>query len=274
MGERGRVGVGVLAVVLVGAVAVLGARWLLAPGGGGPLRVLFHTEVLRRGLTDWVGGGTMPPPGVDAAETRIHPAVDPPPGADSYAFLQSDDGRPVTYSPCRRISVVVNPRGAPPGAVAVVTDTVRLIGRATGLALTVTGTTREPYRPDRQPYQPHRYGERWAPVLVAWAGPHRIPDFDHGTVGFGGSVALDPVVGDRSYVTGSVVLDREFFADPTHRGYMGEVLLHELGHVVGLDHVGAEDQVMWAGGLHGASLGDGDRAGLARLGRGPCTPDL
>ena len=97
-------------------------------------------------------------------------------------------------------------------------------------------------------------------------------EFDGDAVGFGGSLSLDPVVGDPSYVTGSVVLDRDFFADPADQSYLNEAVLHEFGHVMGLDHVSDGAQIMWSGGLHGSGLGSGDRAGLARLGRGALHP--
>ncbi len=276
MGDRGRAGVGTLLAVGALVGLLLAGNWLATAGRGlletGPLRGLFHSEILRRGFTGWIAGDTMPPAGADAQGTRILPPVAAPSGP--HAFLQKDGGRPVTYSPCRRLSVVVNPEGAPFGAVRTVRDAVARISTATGLSLEVSGTTDENYREKRKAYQPNRYGERWAPILVAWAGSGRVPEFDHGAVGFGGSVAIDPAVGASSYVTGAVVLDRDWFADPANQPYLTEVLLHELGHVVGLDHVTDDEQIMWEGGLHGADLGPGDLAGLARLGKGPCTPDL
>jgi hypothetical protein len=72
---------------------------------------------------------------------------------------------------------------------------------------------------------------------------------------------------------GFVVLDasqnKKFkpgFGKGTRRG---ELLLHELGHVVGLDHVSSRSQVMYptVGTSGSTSYAPGDREGLARLGR-------
>lgn len=235
---------------------------------------LLTPESVRRSITGMIAGGDRPPAGADAEPRRILPDVRPPGEFGEYRFLTMSGGKPVRYSPCRRLSVVVNPRGAPPDALATVSAAVAEISAATGLSLTVSGTTRERYSSQRRPYQPRRYGDRWAPILVSFAGAGSVPEFDGDAVGFGGSLSLDPVVGDPSYVTGSVVLDRDFFADPANQGYLNEAVLHEFGHVMGLDHVSDGAQIMWSGGLHGSGLGSGDRAGLARLGRGPCTPDL
>lgn len=278
MDERGRAGLGTLVFVAFLAALVWGGNWLLTTGrpliDGGPLSGIFAGDTVRRSVTGWLNGGSMPPPQADAQETRILPAVRPPADPGEYAFLRREGGTPVTYSPCRRLEVVVNTAGAPPEAMPVVADAVAQISRASGLSITVAGETREQYRAERKPYQPGRYGERWAPILIAWAGPNAVPEFQQAAVGLGGSLAIDTALSDPAYVTGSIVLDREFFADPGNHGYLSEVVLHEMGHVVGLDHVSDESQIMWEGGLHGAQLGSGDLAGLAKAGRGECTPDL
>lgn len=51
---------------------------------------------------------------------------------------------------------------------------------------------------------------------------------------------------------------------------------HELGHLVGLDHVADPTQLMYSeGGPSQASdWGNGDLAGLNQLGSGGCFPDL
>ncbi len=278
MNDRRRGGVGTLVFVLFVGLLSYGGYWLFTTGrpliDGGPLAGIFRGATIRRNVTGWLHGGSVPPPGADAAESRILPRAPVPAEPGEFRFLRTQGGKPVTYSPCRRLEVVVNTRSAPPNAMPVIRDAVAQISHASGLSLHVSGRTDEPYRENRKPYQPNRYGERWAPILVAWAGPGAMPQFRGAAVGFGGSVAIDPALADPSYVTGSIVLDKEFFADPANQGFLLEVMLHETGHVIGLDHVSDESQVMWEGGLHGVPLGSGDLAGLAKLGRGPCTPDL
>lgn len=55
------------------------------------------------------------------------------------------------------------------------------------------------------------------------------------------------------------------------------VVMHEIGHLVGLGHVDDASQVMFPGGGGAQEVTDfeaGDRAGLALLGRGPCQPGV
>ena len=46
---------------------------------------------------------------------------------------------------------------------------------ATGLVFVNEGTTDEAWTKDREPYQPDRYGERWAPALIAWSDEGQVP---------------------------------------------------------------------------------------------------
>ncbi len=50
--------------------------------------------------------------------------------------------------------------------------------------------------------------------------------------------------------------------------------MHELAHVVSLDHVNDRNELMFEENTGQTALGPGDRAGLAVLGAGPCVPQL
>lgn len=80
------------------------------------------------------------------------------------------------------------------------------------------------------------------------------------------------------YVTGQVTLDAPDLREGMRRsgdttGARG-VVMHELGHVLGLGHVDDPDQLMHPEGTVANTFADGDRAGLARLGAGACAPRL
>jgi hypothetical protein len=48
------------------------------------------------------------------------------------------------------------------------------------------------------------------------------------------------------------------------------IVMHELGHLVGLQHVAAPDQLMYERNVGQHDFGSGDREGLRQLGLGPC----
>jgi hypothetical protein len=243
----------------------------------GPVAYVGGDEInqsLERSTSVQLTKADFPPPKADAQATRILPAVEPPPEGGEFDFLAESGGEPVTYSPCRRLEVVVNPRGGPPGSYEAVEQTVEQIRQATGLDLTVAGETDETYSSGRDPVQPERYGDRWAPILVTWTESELVPQFQGNAVGLGGSLQVTTKKSPASYVTGEITLNREYFSQPTTAGLLKEVLLHEFGHVVGLGHVEDQQQVMTSEALGGRPLGDGDLAGLALLGQGPCTPNL
>ncbi len=199
-----------------------------------------------------------------------------------YLFIaaQEDSGQPVAYDPCRPIRYVVNPRTEPPGGAALVDDALATISSMTGLVFEREGTTTEEPSDERPAFQPDRYGDRWAPVLIAWSDAEAYPRLQTPTLGLGGSVAL--MLSDGSptvYVTGTVALDGEelgrYIGDPDGVEFVTGVILHELGHLVGLDHVNDPSQIMheYAHGEN-SQLGDGDIEGLRHLGRGECVPGL
>src|SRR5690606_18892740 len=136
------------------------------------------------------------------------PAFDGP-----YEFAATqDDGSPVTWDPCRPIHYVVNPTGQPPGAEGLVEEAIARTSAATGLQFVADGTTDETWSTERPAYQPERYGERWAPVLIMWSTPAQVPDLAGVVAGQGGPTAVGFEGEDLVHVSGSVVLDAEQLA--------------------------------------------------------------
>ena len=205
------------------------------------------------------------------AEGRIHPEVQEQgiPGGH-YEFLATQRGSddPVGWNPCREIRYVVNPDGSPPHWENLVDDGIAEVENRTGLGFRFEGTTEDRNFDDR--FAPN--GDA-LPVLIGWADSDEVPDLEGDVAGIGGATYAE-VGGRRSYVTGMVVLDVETYDKlaPSKDAETVElaVLLHELGHLVGLAHVDDQGEIMYADGVTRTSYGTGDLDGLARLGAGGC----
>lgn len=222
----------------------------------------------------------VPPRGVEASGA---PLGTPPPSTGStqyalYSFPELEQEF-VAYDPCRPVHYVVRPDYAPPGTDGIVQEAVAEVSAATGLTFVFDGPSSEgPSPEERDPYQPELYGERWAPVLITWTSPAEVPDLAGPTAGLGGSEIAQrpdkPVV----LVAGQVMLDApamtEILGFEGGRDHVRAIVIHELAHVLGLDHVDDPNQLMYEENTGQTHLADGDLAGLAKLGAGPCVPEL
>ncbi|WP_138758550.1 matrixin family metalloprotease [Modestobacter altitudinis] len=230
------------------------------------------------GPTDAILG--FPRPGLEESATPLGTPLAAPDGGGPHEFNQvQDDGvTPVAYDPCRPIHYVVRPDHEPAGGRALVHAAIAEVSAITGLQFVYDGDTTESPSNDRSSHQPDRYGDRWAPVLISWATGAEVPDFAGGIIGLAGSRAFSTSTGAGVYVTGAVELDADWFsaalADTGERGVARGVVLHELGHLVGLAHVDDRSQVMSETGAEVPDFADGDLAGLTQLGAGECAPDL
>lgn len=208
--------------------------------------------------------GTVFPDGRAASASETLTA----PGGGSYAFLQTqEDGRrPVAYDPCRPVRITVNERLAPDDAAEVLARAVAEVEDASGLDLQVVGATTDP--PLAHEDEPEVDGD-WRPVQISWTDADEVPDLEGRVGGLGGSTWVDRD-GRRTYVTGEVMLDAP---DLVSRGRGGDVatgvLMHELAHVLGLDHVDDRGELMHPSSPRSA-WGPGDRVGLAALGDVAC----
>lgn len=249
---------------------------------GRRLVALVAAGVLAVALPAWsrlggVAAAGLPPVPADAQAGRVLPEVVTV-VSGPHAFLAShQDGSPVVPDPCRPLHWTMNAQGMPDGGEDLVREAVRQVSAATGLAFVEDAPTTETIVPEREAVQVGRYGDRWAPLLVA------VTD-DATMAALGGDVAavaqpttIEPSgPGSARVVSGQIAIDDDFVTDslrdPAGQAGLRMVVLHELGHVVGLDHVDDPTQVM-----HGRAslfyLGSGDKEGLARAGAGRCFTD-
>jgi len=173
----------------------------------------------------------------------------------------------------------VNLTNAPPTATADLAGAIERVEAATGMTFVSDGTTTEIPSQSRPNEEPDRYGRRWAPLLIAWVHTGQS-DFLAGdsVLGEGGANWVAPAGGRDVYVTGQIAVN----ADTTSglaSGFgggvtIGELLLHEFGHVMGLAHSADSNEVMYARLLPraAAAYASGDLTGLHVLAGGGCEP--
>ncbi len=253
-------------LALVGAAAWLQASGFVKPRVG---------SALTSRPANW------PTPGL---EEFAHPLGVPTPlvapsGSYRYMAHQPDGRSPVAYDPCRPIHYVIRAQGEPAGGSRIIVGAILRVSRATGLRFVYDGATSEAPSRQRSPYQPGRYGDRWAPVLISWVAPREDPDFAADLLGEGGSSSVRLSGNPSAYVTGGVELDAAQITSVLRRPggsqVVRAVVLHELGHLVGLGHVTTASQLMYPQVLPGVTdFGAGDLTGLAALGGGTCRPEL
>ncbi len=271
------------ALVAVVLAAVLLRFTVLAPADDEP--AASSSAVPARGAT--TPDPACPATGhVDLRVTGLTPAQIPLLPADYSFFNLRDDGcAPIRWNPCEPIHFVVNPALAPPTGLADVREAFARMGTATGLTFVDDGLSDEPGARRRPRYQPERYGERWAPILVYWqTGAQRTEDILIVGGGF-------PSRQGDVYVTGGLFLNVDAVTNPTTREPLqggfgpdpeglgpigpagvtwGRVILHELGHMMGLSHVRDPAQLMYPETTEHTTrptmFAPGDLAGLRQVG--------
>jgi Matrixin len=211
---------------------------------------------------------TLRNPGVTG--DRVGQVVDHLTGHDgTYEFVATtQSGRPIAWDPCEPIPFVVNPDGAPDDWEDLVEDSVAEASDASGFDFDYGGTTDDRRWDDRA----SGADDVAPPVLIGWASPAEVPKLEGHTAGIGGSTPQRS--GEHvHFVTGIVVLDADAFDQMEITGRddaMRLILAHELGHVLGLDHVDDAGELMNPEYVGQDGFGDGDRKGFAELHDQPC----
>jgi len=199
-----------------------------------------------------------------------------------HAFLRMYQGLPVRWDPCDPIHYVVNADRGPAEAVDDIHRAVDRVSEVTGLTFVDDGST--DWTAARQlSMRFFDLQEGFLPVLVVWTGHHefvRLARTRHAAAfaiphpGSGPDAA--------TYLSGLVVVDAGAGIPSGSGGRYALVplLMHELGHLVGLAHVVDGHQLMYSQLLSGAARypdlnqtdwGPGDLQGLRELAEPACS---
>jgi len=183
------------------------------------------------------------------------PVVSAPPsevttGAFKLAMVGAD-GSIARWDPCTSIDVYVNFTGAQPGAPEALARALAEATLASGLQFVVRETDS----------RARTHGLQTLTLL--WLDEIEMPSFRDGTVGLGGGA-----YSSEQILEAWVYVDRD---DPlvvpgTGNSMLLDVLLHELGHALGLAHVDDDTQVMFPYVYEHGAYQSGDLDGLWLLG--------
>jgi hypothetical protein len=226
-------------------------------------------------------GTRRPPAGAESSAQPIGRPPAPPPGTGGYEVLAHqprEEQTPIAFDPCRPVHYVVNSDGAPEDGAQLLQSAIANVSTATGLKFVAEGPTNEKPDKQRDAYLPQRYSpSRWAPVLIAWSDERQFPGLAGYVAGIAGPTTVYTSSGRAVYVSGIVVLDREqlALASTPDRTLVEAAILHELGHLVGLDHTADRNQIMFSESQFNVrDYADGDRRGLAVMGTQACVPEV
>lgn len=174
-----------------------------------------------------------------------------------------------SFSSCAPLGYRVNPAMMPKGGMRLIKETFRQIAQATGYRFAYEGSTNRVPFSGNNPWISNT--DRRSDITIAWSTPARVPGLRGGTIGRGGGSYGYGLRGDGD---GGVVLDasqlreaRKRLTPKSHKTLILMVLLHEVGHAMGLDHPaqGAQTMSPSVPRVHRGLYEAGDLAGLAAV---------
>jgi hypothetical protein len=177
----------------------------------------------------------------------------------SWSPLYGSRAEPYLWSSCT-LHYQVNPRRRPAKGLADLREALRRAGQVSGVRFVFDGRTT--VVPDVG-YQ----GPGMNRFVVAWAGPGRSRLLDSATAGRAGTF------GDATRLHTGFLLFNTRWTSRAPSGFgsgqpNGAVMMHEVGHLLGLGHTADRHQIMHPVAPHPAAVwGAGDLTGLRRVGR-------
>jgi hypothetical protein len=254
------------AALAVAAVAATGLATVAAAPTVSPAHAIGH---LSEADALWMPATTtVPALAATAGTTTLKPVALT---ASAYKFSSILDGAPVRWNPCQAIHWRANVARGPVGGLDVLKAAVAHIARTTGTTWTYDGVTATVPSTAYLPKNPTNTNK---PVIIGWTDgtasdllrgkPAQVLGMTR-TVWFG----VDDGRGHRAAATRAAVVALDSTDRLPLRGAQSwsATALHELGHVMGLDHPADTRQLMAPTLPNVATYQTGDNTGLVRLGR-------
>ncbi|MFM8351692.1 MAG: matrixin family metalloprotease [Actinomycetales bacterium] len=208
--------------------------------------IAFPSLTLRMDVAPWVPSLPLTQTGGDNSQ---------------YRFIHVDaQGQPAQWDPCRPLIYQVDTRRIPGDYLPYVHEAMGRLRQATGLDFMYGGEPSAEVAAD-----PRKLPD--STILIGWSDPTALPILDGSSLAVADLIPVKTADQRLRIRNGWVILDSTenltpgFVADKS----LGQVLLHELGHVMNLDHVLEPIQLMYPylSDVSPADYANGDLAGLA-----------